>query len=648
MDLFILQNITVILLTAVIILLIFNKLKLPSMIGLFLTGIVLGQFLHSAETINTISELGVIFLLFIIGLEFSMEKFSSIKHYAIIGGILQVLLTTLIVTILSVLVGFPINQGIFMGFLVSFSSTAIVMKLIQERQMNNSIQGKVVLGILIFQDIAVILVLLLTPLLGGSKIDITTLPQTLITVVTLVVVLAVCSKWIIPKVLHIASYTKNRDLFILLTLVICLGTTYATSLAGISPELGAFIAGLMISKTEFSHQTLGYVEPFQDVFMSLFLISIGLMLDVNYFISNIVLIIALAIVVLVVKILATGTTIAVLKLPMRIIVIVSVLLSQIGEFSFILAAEGLKYNIITNDLFTLFLATTVITMSLTPFLQKLTPKIIEKIGNRGMRLPENDEALPTQIDENDENISDHVILAGFGVNGRNIAKACKNQNIPYIAIDLNPIIVKRQKALGEHIIYGDASKENILEEVNISKAKMIIIATTDYRGSLKATDTARRLNPNIHIEVRTKYIKNVDELYEAGADEVIPEEFETGLVIFSRIMDFYNKDPDEITETINELRSDHYNELRLISTDDLSLDLNEADTDLIADSIYIDENKSLDDYDFNKYDLTITSIIRGNDTITEFSDKFQLLENDIVLFTGNESDINRFMNVYKY
>lgn len=177
---------------------------------------------------------------------------------------------------------------------------------------------------------------------------------------------------------------------------------------------------------------------------------------------------------------------------------------------------------------------------------------------------------------------------------------------------------------------------------------MIIIATTDYRGSLKATDTARRLNPNIHIEVRTKYIKNVDELYEAGADEVIPEEFETGLVIFSRIMDCSNKDPDEITETINELRSDHYNELRLISTDDLSLDLNEADTDLIADSIYIDENKSLDDYDFNKYDLTITSIIRGNDTITEFSDKFQLLENDIVLFTGNESDINRFMKVYKY
>lgn len=236
-----------------------------------------------------------------------------------------------------------------MGFLVSFSSTAIVMKLIQEQQMNNSIQGKVVLGILIFQDIAVILVLLLTPLLGGSKIDITTLPQTLITVVTLVVVLAVCSKWIIPKVLHIASYTKNRDLFILLTLVICLGTTYATSLAGISPELGDILAGLMISKTEFSHQTLGYVEPFQDVFMSLFLISIGLMLDVNYFISNIVLIIALAIVVFIVKILATGTTIAVLKLPMRIIVIVSVLLSQIGEFSFILAAEGLKYNLITNE-----------------------------------------------------------------------------------------------------------------------------------------------------------------------------------------------------------------------------------------------------------------------------------------------------------
>lgn len=648
MDLFILQNITVILLTAVIILLIFNKLKLPSIISLFLTGIVLGQFLNSAETISTISELGVIFLLFIIGLEFSMEKFSSIKHYAIIGGILQVLLTTLIVTVLTVLVGFPINQGIFLGFLVSFSSTAIVMKLIQERQMNNSIQGKVVLGILIFQDIAVILVLLLTPLLGGSKIDTSTLPHTIINVMLLVIVLYVCAKWIIPKILHIASYTKNRDLFILITLVVCLGTTYATSLVGISPELGAFIAGLMISKTEFSHQTLGYVEPFQDVFMSLFLISIGLMLDVHYFISNILIIVLLALLVLVIKIIATGITITVLKLPIRIITIVSILLSQIGEFSFILAAEGLKYNLITNDLFTLFLSITIITMSSTPFLQKLTPKILEKIGDKNTRLPESDEELPTQIDEDDENISDHVILAGFGVSGRNIAKACKDQKIPYIAIDLNPIIVKKQKALGEHIIYGDASKENILEEVNISKAKMIVIATTDYRGSLKATDTARRLNPNIQIEVRTKYIRNVDELYDAGANEVIPEEFETGLIIFSRIMDFYDKDPEEITDIVNELRSDHYNELRLISTDDLSLDLNDADTDLIADSIYVDENKQLNEYDFDKYDLTITSIIRENDTITEFEDTFSLLENDIILFTGNEGDINRFMKVYKY
>lgn len=646
MDMLVLENITVILLTAVIVLLIFNKLKLPSMIGLFLTGIILGQFLTDTNTISTVSELGVIFLLFIIGLEFSIEKFSSIKYYAIVGGLLQVIITTILVAALTMLAGFPLNQGIFIGFLVSFSSTAIVMKLIQEKQMSNSLQGKVVLGILIFQDIAVILVILLTPILGGSEIDISSLPETLLKVAGLVILLAVLSKWIIPKALHNASYSKNRDLFILLVLVICLGITYATSLVGISPELGAFIAGLMISRTDFSHQTLGYVEPFQDVFMSLFLISIGLMLNIEFFIQNIAMILLLALVVLVVKIIATGISIAALKLPIRIITIVSILLSQIGEFSFILAEQGMEYSLISIELFSLFLSTTIITMSLTPFLQKLTPKILAKLGDKNQRLAEADEELPTEMD--DENIQDHVILAGFGVNGRNIAKACKNQKIPYIAIDLNPVIVKKQKALGENIIYGDASKESVLEEVNITKARMIVIATSDYRGSLKATDTARRLNPNIQIEVRTKYIKNVDELYETGANEVIPEEFETGLVIFSRIMNFYDKDPDETTEVINELRSDHYNELRHITTDELSLDLNDLDTDLIADSLYVDEDKQLDSYNFDKYDITVTSIIRENDTITEFEDSFNLLENDIILFTGNETDINRFMKVYKY
>lgn len=644
MDLILLQSISVILITAVIILLIFNKLKLPSMIGLFLTGIILGQLINSTDIITEIAELGVIFLLFIIGLEFSIEKFSAIKKYALLGGLLQVVITTAIVTILSLTSSIPWNEAIFIGFLVCFSSTAIVMKLIQKLHLTHTIQGRVTLGILIFQDIAVIVVLLLTPLLGGQNIDLSTLPSTILQLIILATILLAGALWIVPRALHEAAHTKNRDLYMLLVLFICLGTTFSTSFLGISPELGAFIAGLIISNTEYSHQTLGYIQPFQDVFMSIFLISIGLMINVEYFIYNIVLIIILAVIVLLVKFIATFITGYVLKLPVRTIISISILLSQIGEFSFVLAGEGMKYGLINTEMFTTFLAVSIITMSATPFLQKTTPKIVELFK----KIPhfQVDEEL-TQIkheEHYEEELEDHVIIVGFGVNGKNMARACEHYNIPYIIVDMNPLIVKKEKSLGIPIIYGNASNESVLKELKITSAKCIVIATNTYDSTHKTVDSARRLNPDVHIIVRTRYVKNVDELYELGADEVIPEEFETSIVMFSRVMDYYNKDVDEILETIDTLRSDNYNTFRCVSPEEITAKLNERITDLNVESIYVTEEKQLDEYDFANYDLTVTSIIRNNKTLIGFSPNFPLEIDDLILFTGNEENIEKFIN----
>jgi CPA2 family monovalent cation:H+ antiporter-2 len=292
MNILLLQNMSAILITAVIVLLIFNKLKLPAMIGLFMTGIVLGHAINDTTMISSLSELGVIFLLFIIGLEFSAEKFSAIKHYALVGGILQVVLTTALITALGLIIGLNLNSAIFFGFLVAFSSTAIVMKVMQKRHITHSAQGRVTLGILIFQDIAVILVILITPLLGGQSLEVHELPILIIKFLGLGVLIFIGAEWFIPLALRDAAKTKNRDLFLLLTLFICMGTTFATSLIGIGPELGAFIAGLLISNTEYSHQTLGYIQPFQDVFMSLFFISIGLMVNLHMFLYNIVAIVS--------------------------------------------------------------------------------------------------------------------------------------------------------------------------------------------------------------------------------------------------------------------------------------------------------------------------------------------------------------------
>jgi len=647
MDLILLESISVILITAVIILLIFNKLKLPSMIGLFLTGIILGQLINSTDIITQIAELGVIFLLFIIGLEFSIEKFSAIKKYAVIGGLLQVIITTIIIAALSFIAHIAWNEAIFIGFLVCFSSTAIVMKLIQKLHLTHTIQGRVTLGILIFQDIAVIVVLLLTPILGGQNIDLSSLPLTLVKLAALILIILVGSLWIVPKALHEAAHTKNRDLYMLLVLFICLGTTFATSYIGISPELGAFIAGLIISNTEYSHQTLGYIQPFQDVFMSIFLISIGLMVNVEYFVYNIGLIILLAGLILLVKFIATFLTGHILKLPLRTIVSVSVLLSQIGEFSFVLAGEGMKYGLLDNQMFTTFLAVSIITMSSTPFLQKATPKIVEIFK----KIPyfQVDEELTTIKHEEhyEEELEDHVVIVGFGVNGKNMARACQHYDIPYIVVEMNPLIVEKEKTYGTPIIYGNASSESVLKELKITSAKCIVIATNTYDSTYKTVDSARRLNPDIHIIVRTRYVKNVDELYELGADEVIPEEFETSIVMFSRVMDYYNKDVDEILDTIDTLRSDNYNTFRCVSPEEISAKLNERITDLNVESIYVTEVKQLDEYDFSTYDLTVTSIIRDNKTLVGFSPNFPLEIDDLILFTGNPENIENFIkNMY--
>lgn len=642
MDIYLLQNVAMILITAVIVLLIFNKLKLPTMIGLFITGIVIGHVINDTSMISTLSELGVVFLLFIIGLEFSIEKFSAIKHYALFGGILQVSLTTILVTLLGLGLGLALNSAIFLGFLVAFSSTAIVMKIMQQKHLNHSVQGRVTLGILIFQDIAVIVVILITPLLGGQSIELHTFPELLIKLIGVAILIVIGAKWFIPLALKDAAKTKNRDLFMLLTLFICMGTTFATSLIGIGPELGAFLAGLLISNTEYSHQTLGYIQPFQDVFMSLFFISIGLMVNLHLFLYNIGIILALTTIILLIKFAATLLTGIVLKLPNKISISIAILLSQIGEFSFVLAREGMTCGLMTQRFFSIFLGVSILTMSVSPFLQKFTPQITKLLSKSSYFQEEGElKTLPEELTEA-QPIKDHVILVGMGRVGKQMTKACNQFNVPILAVDMNPIVVEQQQNLGVPIIYGNASNENVLKQLRVTSAQCIVISASTYEGTLNTIDAARRLNPDIHIIVRTKYLKNIEEVIEAGADEVIPKEFETSILMFTRIMDYYNKDMDEIADAVNDLRSDNYDAFRSVSSEDVSAYLSNSFTEVELDSLRVYNDAHISDFPFEKNNLTVTSVIRDNSTIIYIDEKFQFLEDDIILFTGLRHDINKF------
>ena len=644
MNILLLQNMSIILITAVLVLLIFNKLKLPTMIGLFITGIVLGHVVNDTSMISTLSELGVIFLLFIIGLEFSVEKFSAIKRYALIGGILQVVITTILITLLGFALKLPWTSALFLGFLVAFSSTAIVMKIMQQRHITHSVQGRVTLGILIFQDIAVIIVILLTPILGGESVELHLLPQLAVKAVGLGLIIFAGAKWFIPLALRDAARTKNRDLFLLLTLFICMGTTFATSLIGIGPELGAFIAGLLISRTEYSHQTLGYIQPFQDVFMSLFFISIGLMVNLHLFLANIGIIVMLTVIIVIINFSATFVTGMALKLPTKVSVSIAILLSQIGEFSFVLAKEGMAYGLMTSQFFSVFLGVSILTMSLTPFLEKATPQIV-KVFARFPYFQVDDElkALPEELEEKGD-VEDHVILVGLGRNGKHIAKACRQFHIPIRIVDMNPTIVENQQVLGLPIIYGRASNESVLKELNITSAQCIVISASTYEETMKTIDAARRLNPDIHIIVRTRYLKSIDDVIEAGADEVIPKEFETSIMMFTRIMDYYNKDVDEITDAVNDLRSNNYDAFRTVTSEDISTYLNYKYTDLKIDSLRVSENTHIDDFPFEENNLKVTGVVRGEDTFTDVKSDFKFLEDDLILFIGHRENINRFFD----
>ena len=639
MELLLLKDVVIILGLSVAVLLLFSRIKIPSILAFFVSGVLAGPhglgLISSVSQVELIAELGVIFLLFTIGLDFSMDKFSQIKRYALVGGSLQVGLTTLMVTMISLALGFPLSESIFMGLLVSFSSTAIVLRILQDKKQLDSVHGRTALGILIFQDLAVVVVILLTPLLAGSPSNgLGDWPLLIGLGVGLVAFTIISSRWLVPWLLHYIAYFKRRDLFLLTIIVICFGITWITTALGLSPALGAFLAGLIISNTEYSYQALGNVLPFQDIFMSIFFISIGMLLNVGFLLENLFLILLLTLAVILLKSIIAGIATALLGLSFRVMVLVGLMLSQIGEFSFILAAEGQLFGIITEPFFQMILSVSILTMSLTPFFKDRAHQIsgsLEKMLPLSDRIRRGAYPLPTPQDTPPE---DHLIIVGFGVNGKNMARAASKAQIPYVVLELNPQIVRNEKKHGQPIYYGDAAQATVLEQLNIHEARIMVVAISDPVGSRKIVDIAKKINPNVYIIVRTRYIYEIDELYSLGADEVIPEEFETSVEIFSRVMKQYQLPPDKINQFIHEIRSDGYGMFRTLTNWEINTcSINDALTDLQVSSYTIEEDKLLKELHLESQGLTPIAVARGKQTLRNLDDNFLLEPDDVLIYT---------------
>ena len=647
MEIPLLKEVVIIIGLSVISILLFRKMRIPAILAFFITGLLAGPHglgLVPIDEVNFLAELGVIFLLFTIGIEFSLEKVSQIKRYVILGGSLQLTLTLLATYLLCSNLGLNTSESIFIGLLVSFSSTAVVLRILQEKDQIYSIHGQISLGILIFQDIAVVLVILFIPMLAGVDNGIfNNLPLLLVKGVGLIVFALISAKWIVPGLIHYIARFKSRELFILTIILICFGVTWMTSSIGLSTALGAFLAGLIISNTDYSNQALGNVLPFADIFMSFFFVSIGMLLNIGFIMENLLLIIILSIIVILLKSLIAGLTAGILGLSLRVMILVGLILSQIGEFSFILSAKGLELGIINEGFFQMFLAVSVVTMSITPFVLAVAPRI----SHFSDRLP-----LPHRIKKGfypfktpqEKVFSDHLIIVGFGVNGKNMAKAASKADIPYVVIEINPQIVKNEKSRGESIHYGDAAHGTVLKNVNIKNARIMVVAISDAIGTRKILDIAKKINPNIYIIVRTRYIRDMESLYQMGADEIVPEEFETSIEIFSRVLEKYSLPRQKINDFIHEIRSDGYEMFRTLSNEELITSTLDESQDIEITSTVLSSNsdgKTIGDLITN-YDIEIVAVLREHKIFKKIGANFKLKKEDVLIVSGEEEQLSCF------
>ena len=550
------------------VLLICHRLGVPSIVGFLVTGLIAGphglELIKAAHEVEILAEVGVILLLFTIGIEFSLKHLLRIKQAVLLGGSLQVGLTLLVGFGLAWRFGESINASLFIGCLTAVSSTVIVMKLLQERDETRTPHGGTALAILIFQDIAIVPMILITPLLAGQAGDMSrALLLLLAKGVAMLAVVFVGSRYIVPRLLSLVLRARSREIFLLSVLAICLAVVWLMSRFGVSLALGAFLAGLIVSESESSHDALGHISPFRDVFTSFFFVSVGMLLDFHILFEKPLLIAGLTIGVLFVKSILAGGVTSLLGYPLRTAILAGLTLSQVGEFALILATSGIKYGLLSDANYSLFLAVSVLTMAATPFIVSAAPHVADAM----LRLP-----LPRRLvsglkgiqatEETDQ--TNHVIIIGFGFNGRNVAKAARAADIPYVIVEMNPEIVETARAKGEPIFYGDAIYDPVLEHANIKAARAVVVVISDAAASRRIVATAEGLNPTVHIIARTRYLAEVEPLYRVGANEVIIEEFETSVEIFTRVLTEYRIPDDRIQQFVSEVRANGYEMFRTL------------------------------------------------------------------------------------
>jgi CPA2 family monovalent cation:H+ antiporter-2 len=649
MDFPLLQDILILLGFSVLVVFVLQRFRLPSILGFLITGIIIGPYglslINAVHQVEVISEIGVILLLFVIGMELSLKQLKTIRKIVFIGGLLQVGLTVAVTTVICKFLGFPWNESVFVGFLFSLSSTAIVLKILQDRNEISAPHGRNALGILIFQDIIVVPMMLVTPILTGQSAHIWIEVLELLLKSGLVMVITyVSARYLVPRLMHIIARTKSKELFLLTTITICFAVAFLTSEAGLSLALGAFLAGLIISESEYSHQATSIILPFRELFISFFFISVGMLLDLSFFIENAWVVLLLTFAVFLLKGTIAAVATAFLKYPPRTVLLTGLSLFQIGEFAFILSKVGIEYDVLSFEMNQYFLSVSIFTMLLTPFIIIYSEKFSALLVNSSYQK----KMGKASSNVNEKDLENHLIIIGYGINGTNLSKAAKYANIPYVILELNADTVKKESAKGEPIVFGDAVHDQILNSVQLAKARVVVIAISDPNATKIIVSSIRDISQSVYVIVRTRYVKEIDLLIALGADEVIPEEFETSIEIFSRVLDNYLVPIDKLEKFVDSIRSHNYEMFQSKSRFSKTVaigtipDFKITCVRLLADGGSV-VGKTISEADVRKkFGVNILAISRNDGMLNYISPDEKLMQNDLIYISGEKEQIDKF------
>jgi len=647
LDLSVLREIFVLLTLALVNAWLFSRLKQSPIVGYLVTGLLVGPYgfhlVKGIHEVEIVAEIGVILLLFTIGLEFSYSRIMRLKGLLLKAGTTQLAVTALAVVLGTLLLGENWRSALGLGMAMALSSTAIVLKLLLERGEIDSAPGRISLGILLFQDLCVILFLVALPLLGSEPhaFSFWTMGHAALIIGTLYLF----ARHLLTPLLRGILQLRSPELFRLTILALVLGTAWATYEAGLSLALGAFLAGLALAESDSSHQVLSDIIPFRDVFLAMFFISVGMLVDIRLLLANWWQVLLGLLLLGLAKTIAGALGAIVCNYPLRTALLTGLITFQVGEFSFILLKQSQTLNVLPDATYQLALSVVALSMMLTPLVFQHAEGIATTLtGWLGRPYRHTGE----EKRERTGNLEGHVVIASYGLSARNVARILREFRVPYIHIEVNGEAVRRAKQRGEIIMHGDASAPAVLEGAGIHSARALVLAINDPAALARAIPAARELNPKLYILARTRYVAEIDDLLEAGADEVIPDEFGAGLELSTFLMQHFRASEGRILKILEEIRDEHHLRYRkpdaqsqkLAST--LSV-MNGAEVELQAvpdDSPCL--GASLTELDFRATTgATVVGVIRQKRTTHNPGPSLRLAPGDTLMILGDPESIHK-------